>query len=148
MVPGSELSWRSTQPYFNLGHHIGGFSYHGKLLFGTFLCGTSGFGSSHAKSKSWLIHGCPQEQMSDERGSGPKHSCQGFHIQSSPRAQIQALRKERVSVGQRWPSRRRVSLAWSLPTQGRARARKRIKEPWARGAPRRPRGPAKIQRHF
>ena len=49
-----QLSWRSTQPYFNLGHHIGGFSYHGKLLFGTFLCGTSVFGlrSSHAKSKA------------------------------------------------------------------------------------------------
>ena len=42
-----------------MGDHIGGFSYHGKLLFGGFLCGTSvhrfgpyRFGSSHAKSKA------------------------------------------------------------------------------------------------
>ena len=55
----SKLSWRSTQPFLKLGDHIGRFSYHGKLLFGAFLCGTSvqrfgpyGFGSSHAKSKA------------------------------------------------------------------------------------------------
>ena len=103
-------------PFFNLGDHIGGFSYHGKLLFGAFLCGTSvhrfgpyGLGSSHAKSKAVTSMVVRKNNCLMQGDRAQSIHVKAFTSKVRPVCKSKLPGKKGASVGHRGPSRRRVS---------------------------------------